>query len=76
VLLDGKKVGTTPLELKVPASHDEVTLEIQHAGYATLKERVVPDMNQRLKLSLVPSGGGAKPTGAKPVPKDPYRKFE
>jgi hypothetical protein len=72
ITLNGKKVGSSPYELKIPKSNDEVIVEIQHPGYVTLKERVVPDMSQRLKLSLVPTKTG-KPAAAS---KDPYRKFE
>ena len=75
ISVNGEKKGKTPIELKLPKSSDEIVLEFQHPGYATLKERVVPDVNQRLKLSLVASGG-AKGTGSKPGSGNPYKKFE
>lgn len=83
IVVNGETKGKTPLDLKLPKSNEEVVIELQHAGYATMKERVVPDVNQRLKLTLVPSGGatttpvGAKPAKpAKPAATNPYRKFE
>ena len=83
IVVNGETKGKTPLDLKLPKSNEEVVIELQHAGYATMKERVVPDVNQRLKLTLVPSGGatttpvGAKPARpAKPAATNPYRKFE
>jgi hypothetical protein len=75
ISINGEKKGKAPLELKLPKSSDEVVIEIQHPGYVTMKERVVPDVNQRLKLSLVASGA-AKPAAAKPGSNNPYKKFE
>jgi serine/threonine-protein kinase len=74
IVLDGKKMGTAPLELQVPKGKTEMLLEIQRAGYVTLKERIVPDMNQRLKLSLVAAKGAGGKGGAKND--NPYKKFE
>lgn len=74
ISVNGERKGKSPIELKVPKSTEEVVIEIQHPGYVTMKERVVPDVNQRLKLSLVASGGGKPP--AKPGSNNPYKKFE
>jgi hypothetical protein len=71
VSLNGRKLGSSPIELTVPKSNDAAIVEIQYPGYVVLKERVVPDMNQRLKLNLIPAK-----TIAKPSPSVPYRKFE
>lgn len=73
ISINGEKKGKAPLEVKLPKSTEVVVVEIQHPGYVTMKERVVPDVNQRLKLSLVASGAG-RPT--KPGPTNPYKKFE
>lgn len=89
ISVNGEPRGKTPANLELPKGKEEVVIEIQHAGYVTMKERVVPDVNQRLKLSLVPEStttttatttAGAKPTKpakpAKPASTNPYRKFE
>lgn len=73
IFVAGAKKGSSPLELQVARGAEPITIEIRHAGYATLKERVVPDMNQRLKLTLVASGGTTKPPAPAP---NPYKKFE
>jgi eukaryotic-like serine/threonine-protein kinase len=75
ISINGEKKGKSPLELKLPKSSEEIVIEIQHPGYVTMKERVVPDVNQRLKLQLVASGAGAK-AAAKPASTNPYKKFE
>ena len=53
ILVAGTKKGVSPLDLKLPKGHEAVTIEIRRAGFQTLKERVVPDVNQRLKLTLL-----------------------
>ena len=65
-------MGSTPLELKLPPSHEPVTVEIRHAGYHTLVERIVPDMNQKLRLILVPVARAAAAPSAGPA----YPRFE
>jgi hypothetical protein len=59
--------------MRVPKRTTAFTLEIRHPGYQTLKERVVPDVNQRLKLTLVPVAAGPAPTTAASAP---YHKFQ
>jgi hypothetical protein len=75
ISINGEKKGKSPIEVKVPKSSDELVIEIQHPGYVTMKERVVPDVNQRLKLQLVASGAGSRPA-SKPGSSNPYKKFE
>jgi hypothetical protein len=70
IFVGGVKKGVAPVELKLPRSADPLTVELRHPGYQTLKERVVPDVNQKLKLTLVAVRGTA-PTGSVP-----YHKFE
>jgi hypothetical protein len=76
ISVNGEKKGKTPIELKLPKSSEEIVIEIQHPGYVTMKERVVPDVNQRLKLSLVASGAGGATKPVKPASTNPYKKFE
>jgi hypothetical protein len=75
ISINGEKKGKSPIEVKVPKSSDELVIEIQHPGYVTMKERVVPDVNQRLKLQLVASGAGSRPA-SKPGASNPSKKFE
>ena len=55
VSMDGTKIGITPLEIEVPKNTQQITLEITLAGYTTLRQFIVPDANQRLRLSLTPA---------------------
>ena len=74
VFIDGTKMGVSPVELKLPKSNDPVRLELRHPGYFALKERVVPNVNQRLRLTLI---AGRSPTSPTPTPSaTPYPKFE
>jgi len=72
IFVAGNKMGVSPLDMHVPKRTSSFTLEIRHPGYQTLRERVVPDVNQRLKLTLVAAGGAAPPTAASA----PYHKFQ
>lgn len=72
ILIGGAKKGISPIDLKVPRSADAVIVEIRHAGYQTLKEKLVPDQNQRLKLTLV----AAREPGSAPASSAPFHKFE
>lgn len=52
VLLQGVDKGVSPLELRVPKGTEEVAFELRRDGYLPSKERVVPDVDQRLRLPL------------------------
>jgi serine/threonine-protein kinase len=73
IFVAGNKMGVSPLDMRVPKRTTAFTLEIRHPGYQTLKERVVPDVNQRLKLTLVPAAAAPSPTTAASAP---YHKFQ
>jgi len=64
VSMDGTKIGITPLEIEVPKNTQQITLEITLAGYTTLRQFIVPDANQRLRLSLTPATTTARPAGS------------
>lgn len=74
IFVAGNKMGMSPLDIRMPKRTDSFTLEIRHAGYQTLRERVVPDVNQKLKLTLVAAAGAAPP--AAPPASAPYHKFQ
>jgi eukaryotic-like serine/threonine-protein kinase len=59
VLVNGAKQGVSPTDLRLDQSDEAVTIEIRHGGYVTVKERIVPDVNQKLRLTLVPAQGPA-----------------
>ena len=71
ILVGGVKRGVSPLELRFPKSSEPLTVEIRHPGYAALRERVVPNVHQRLKLTLTPA-----PRVPPPASGRPYHKFE
>jgi serine/threonine-protein kinase len=71
VLVDGVKHGVSPTDLRLEKRDSAVTVEIRHAGYLTVKEKIVPDVNQKLRLTLVPvpqQGGAATAT--------PFHRFD
>lgn len=72
IFVAGNKMGMSPLDIRMPRRSDTLTLEIRRPGYQTLKERVVPDVNQRLKLTLIAAGNAAPAAAASA----PYHKFE
>jgi serine/threonine-protein kinase len=75
VFVNGTSKGVTPLDLKLPKGATPVDVELRHGGYQTLKERVVPDVDQKLRLTLVATA----PTPRAPAPSasaGPYYRFE
>ncbi|HEY8072936.1 MAG TPA: protein kinase, partial [Labilithrix sp.] len=64
VLVDGAKRGLTPVDVHLAKSKKQVTIELHRAGYQSVKQRVVPDMNQKLILTLVAQQVGAPATSA------------
>ena len=69
VLVNGTKHGHSPTDLHLEQSDDPVTVEIRHVGYVTVREKIVPDVNQKLRLTLVPAQGAAA-TGT------PFHRFD
>jgi serine/threonine protein kinase len=66
--------GTTPLELSLPRGEQPVTLRLQLPGYRVLKEQVVPDVDQRLRLVLVAAPRPRRPAST-PARTRGYRRF-
>jgi hypothetical protein len=66
VFLDGKDQGPTPLDLNVTRGQAGVPLDIRKAGFATVVQTVVPDMDQRLVLTLTAAAApNRRQSGAK-----------
>lgn len=53
VLVEGAVVANTPADLQLRRGTDELQIELRHDGYRTLVERVRPDVDQRLRLTLL-----------------------
>ena len=70
VLVNGTKHGLSPADVHLDQSDEPVTVEIRHVGYVTVKERIVPDVNQKLRLTLVPVQQGTAATGT------PFHRFD
>ena len=66
-------MGISPLELKLPKNRDPVIVEIRYPGYRTLKEQIVPDVDQRLRLTLTAVPRTAPATTASA---NPYHRFD
>jgi serine/threonine-protein kinase len=69
--LDGVYQGDTPLAVVLARGTEPLSLRLQLSGHETLEQALVPDVDQRLTLSLAPSVRpqaplrDAKPTEAK-----------
>ena len=73
VSIGGVVKGVSPLELRLPKGHAPVTLEISRPGYQTLRETVVPDVDQRLRLTLLVA---AAPRTSTSAPAPTYHRFD
>jgi serine/threonine-protein kinase len=74
VLVDGTRKGVSPVDIHIAKSQKAVTIELQHVGYYTQKQRVVPDMNQKLIVTMVPIPA-AQPAGSGSG-KKPFKRFD
>lgn len=65
VFVDGTLRGVTPLSLRLDRGASPVELELRRAGYRSTVERVIPDVDQRLRFALRrgPSTDGRGPRG-------------
>jgi hypothetical protein len=73
-VIAGAKRGVSPLDLHLPRGEKPLIIEIRRPGFVTLEEEVIPNVNQRLKLTLVAARGPAAPASA--AAPAPYKKFE
>jgi serine/threonine protein kinase len=60
-------LGQTPLELRLPKSHEPTTLRITLAGYQPLTRVTTFDSNQRLEFALTPLPLRPPPRAPRPV---------
>jgi serine/threonine-protein kinase len=75
VSLGGESEGTTPLDLAVPRGDAPVELSLLLPGYHVLAEKVVPNVDQRLRLVMIRRPSTGRP--AKPAPTaSGYRRFD
>ena len=75
VFLGGEERGLSPVELRMPRGTDIREVEIRRDGYQTQHEKVAPETDQKIKLTLVataPKGAAPKPVASA----NPYRRFE
>jgi eukaryotic-like serine/threonine-protein kinase len=69
VLVTGQPRGTTPLDLELPRGEQPIELKIRKSGFREAKEQIIPDIAQRLRVTLEServSRGGGKQGGGKP----------
>jgi serine/threonine-protein kinase len=77
IFIAGTKRGVSPADIRVAKGSAPIVVEIRHSGYSTLREQIVPDQNQRLKLTLLAKGSKAAPAPAPSATNtNPYKKFE
>jgi hypothetical protein len=81
VLVASEERGVTPMKLSLDKSDAEVTVDLTLDGYETKSEKLTPNVDQRLSLSLTPQARGApfvRKTAAPPsatASAGKYRKF-
>jgi len=68
VELDGRAVGVTPLDVRVPKSEKAVKVVVKKAGYQELQSPLVPDVDQKLTLKLTAARRGAPKASKGPDP--------
>ena len=63
VFVDGNDRGAAPLDLHFARGTSTIALELRRTGYDAVHQTIVPDADQKILLSLTPSGpkGRAKP---------------
>jgi hypothetical protein len=79
VLIAGEERGTTPTKIRLARADAPVVLELDLPGYERLSEPVIPNVDQRLSLSLSPASrapGARRVAPAVPSASSArYRKF-
>ena len=69
VMLGERLAGRTPTELELPRSATPVTLTLRLAGHRTQVEELVPDMDQKLRVTLMKDEPLAREGRREPQPK-------
>ncbi len=55
VYLDGEPQGRTPVALSLPRGDEALSLRLELEGHEQAEESIVPNVDQRIRLSLVPT---------------------
>jgi len=79
IYVGGAKRGVSPLDLKFQKGSSPIVIELRHAGFSTWREKVVPDQNQKLRLTLVAAKGspqGPNAGASTATTANPYHKFQ
>ena len=76
VFVSGTDRDLSPLDVRVERGPVAVVIEIKRDGYQVLSESVVPDVDQRLRLTLLVSQGGGPARPAASAKGGPYRRFD
>lgn len=71
VRLGDRGVGTTPLELELAATREQVELTLSLDGYETQTHDIMLTRNERLRVDLVPVRGEPAPVGEPSAPASP-----
>jgi serine/threonine protein kinase len=77
VLIGGEDRGLSPVDIRLPKSSDALDLELRHDGYQSTHDKITPDADQKLKLTLAPAAGAApRTTPAASAATNPYKRFD
>ena len=66
--VDGVARGRSPTEVRLPRSSRPTTFELAREGHVTVRESVIPDVDHRLRVSLLKAPKAAKRRGPRPSP--------
>ena len=75
VVVGGVDRGTSPVKIELARGDAKLHVQVRHDGYRLLDQTIVPNVDQKLVLTLVPTGvkrsnDAPKSTGS------PYQRFE
>ena len=73
--VDGAERGQPPVDLQITRSELPLKIQVRHVGYRTLEQTIVPNVDQRLVLTLVALPAPKHPTEKAPAT-SPYRRFD
>jgi serine/threonine-protein kinase len=82
VSIAGVTRGETPISIPLDESAAPITLDVSREGFMTVRETLIPDRDQRVRIVLVAAAPepkqepAARPRPRKEKTKKPYRRFE
>jgi eukaryotic-like serine/threonine-protein kinase len=76
ILLGLTDRGTAPVDLQIDRGDAPLKIQVRHDGFRTLEQTIVPNVDQKLVLTLVALPATTKHPAEKPAASSPYRRFD